>query len=207
MTVPEAKSPHSAEYPGHRTGFLVERGFCQPDRSAPSLEAGTVRSGRGMRTWSLGPQAVAASAERRPSYGHRSKPVWIKGAKRIASRAGLGRRTHFQVGSADGLPSIRRFLVRSRHLPDPADPRRRPDAGDFEMLRVTRVGGGFCWWNQTIWPLLSFMAVRILPFRGLTGLTRKTQAICETGKASVGEGNDSFGDLVPGKLSAASETT
>jgi SAM-dependent methyltransferase len=203
MTVQEAKSPHSAEYLGIERDFWWNEDFVS--LTAQRLRLKQVRSvldvGCGLGHWGLKLLPHLRSGAR--LTGLDREPVWIKDAKRIASRAGLGRRTHFQVGSADSLPfddfsfdlvTCQTLLI---HV---ADPMRVIS----EMLRVTRVGGQVLLVepNNLAAAFVYGSTTFALPWADRLKLA-KLQAICETGKASVGEGNDSFGDLVPGKLSAA----
>jgi ubiquinone/menaquinone biosynthesis C-methylase UbiE len=124
-------------------------------------------------------------------------PVWIEKAAARATSNGLGDRFNYQVGVAEKLPfadasfdlvTCQTVLI---HTPDPG-------VAINEMIRVARPGGLILAAEPNnvagslIFDSLSFhdtvdeIIARV-----------RLQLICERGKAALGEGNNSIGDIVP----------
>ena len=124
-------------------------------------------------------------------------PKWVEKAATRAAANGLADRFSYQVAVAEKLPfadasfdlvTCQTILI---HMPDPG-------AVVDEMVRVARPGG-------LILAAEPNNVARALMFDSVSFhdpvddiLTRaRLQLICERGKAALGEGNNSIGDLVP----------
>ena len=124
-------------------------------------------------------------------------PAWVENASaRIAAR-GLAERIDFKAASAESLPfpddsfdlvTCQTLLI---HVSDPA-------AVIAEMCRVARPGGLVlaCEPNNVSRALLFNSMSAQDPVEAVLALVR-FQLLCERGKAALGEGNNSIGDLVP----------
>ncbi|KYF83990.1 hypothetical protein BE17_33185 [Sorangium cellulosum] len=123
-------------------------------------------------------------------------PVWVEKATERAAARGEGERFRYQVAVAERLPfdgdtfdlvTCQTVLI---HAADPG-------AMLSEMVRVTRPGGlvAVAEPNNLASALLS-AAVLQAPVDETLALVR-FQLLCERGKAALGEGNNSVGELIP----------
>ena len=126
------------------------------------------------------------------------EPLWVEKAAERAAARGLSGRFNYQVAVADQLPfpdasfdlvTCQTVLL---HMPDPG-------AAIDEMIRVARPDG-------LILAAEPNNMTRVLVFDSLNFHSPvdeilakvRLQLFCERGKAALGEGNNSIGDLVPG---------
>jgi SAM-dependent methyltransferase len=124
-------------------------------------------------------------------------PLWVQNASKRASERGLSGRFRYQVAVAEQLPfedgtfdlvTCQTVLI---HAASPA-------AMISEMVRVTRPGGLVAvaepnnMASALIFDSLAFHA----PVDDILALVR-FQLLCERGKAALGEGNNSVGQLIP----------
>ncbi|WP_437689168.1 class I SAM-dependent methyltransferase [Sorangium sp. So ce176] len=123
-------------------------------------------------------------------------PVWVEKAAERAAARGDADRFRYQVGVAEALPfegdtfdlvTCQTVLI---HAADPG-------AMLAEMVRVTRPGGlvAVAEPNNLAGALLS-AAVLHAPVDETLALVR-FQLLCERGKAALGEGHNSLGELIP----------
>ncbi|WP_437287836.1 class I SAM-dependent methyltransferase [Sorangium sp. So ce406] len=123
-------------------------------------------------------------------------PVWVEKAAERAAARGEAERFRYQVGVAEALPfdgdtfdlvTCQTVLI---HAADPG-------AMLAEMVRVTRPGGlvAVAEPNNLASALLS-AAVLQAPVDETLALVR-FQLLCERGKAALGEGHNSLGELIP----------
>ncbi len=128
-------------------------------------------------------------------------PLWIEKATARAAARGLGHRCTYEVSAAEMLPfadasfdlvTCQTLLIHTR---DPA-------LVIAEMARVARPGGLVLAAepnniaNALVFDSLSFHD----PVESIMARLR-LQIVCERGKAALGEGHNSIGDLVPGLFS------
>jgi len=125
-------------------------------------------------------------------------PLWVeKAAARAAAHGGHADRFSYQVAVAEKLPfadasfdlvTCQTVLI---HMPDPG-------AAIDEMVRVARPGGLILAAEpNNVARSLMFDSVSFHdPIDEILARAR-LQLICERGKAALGEGNNSIGDLVP----------
>ncbi|KYF50024.1 hypothetical protein BE08_07825 [Sorangium cellulosum] len=123
-------------------------------------------------------------------------PVWVEKAAERAAARGEAERFRYQVGVAEALPfegdtfdlvTCQTVLI---HAADPG-------AMLAEMVRVTRPGGlvAAAEPNNLASALLGAAALRA-PVEETLTLVR-FQLLCERGKAALGEGHSSLGELIP----------
>ena len=125
-------------------------------------------------------------------------PFWVEQAKVRATDRGLATRFRYDVGSAEVLPfadasfdlvTCQTVLIHTAN----------PGAVIDEMIRVARPGGLILAAEPNnisrslVFDSLSFHK----PVDEIVACAR-FQLICERGKAALGEGHNSIGDLVPG---------
>ncbi len=127
-------------------------------------------------------------------------PFWIEKARARATAHGLGDRFSYQVSVAEKLPfadaafdlvTCQTVLI---HTPDPG-------AVVDEMIRVARPGGLILAAEPN--NLAGALVLNSVNCRDPVDdiIARvQLQLVCERGKAALGEGNNSIGDLVPGLL-------
>jgi SAM-dependent methyltransferase len=125
-------------------------------------------------------------------------PVWVEQAAARARAAGLSGRYDYRIGTGEAIPygdasfdlvTCQTLLI---HTPDPG-------AVIGEMIRVTRPGGCILAAepNNVAASLVRDSVTFDDPVE--TIITRsRFQLVCERGKAALGEGNNSIGDLIPG---------
>lgn len=129
-------------------------------------------------------------------------PLWVEKASSRAAARGLGERFRYQAGVAETLPfpdasfdlvTCQTVLI---HTPDPG-------AAIDEMIRVARPGGLILAAEpNNVARALIFDTLSVDDPIDEVMARARLQLICERGKAAVGEGNNSIGDLVPGLLAA-----
>jgi len=130
-------------------------------------------------------------------------PSWVDKANERAASRGLSDRFRYQLSEAQALPfpdasfdlvTCQTLLI---HVADPG-------AVIAEMARVARPGGLVLAAEPN-----NLASSLIMNSIGLTDPTEKIlagvrlQLLCERGKAALGEGNNSVGDIVPGLFVAA----
>jgi SAM-dependent methyltransferase len=129
-------------------------------------------------------------------------PLWVEKAALRAAEHGLAGRSTYRVAVAETLPfadasfdlvTCQTVLI---HTPDPG-------AAVDEMIRVTRPGGLILAAepNNVAGALVFDSITAGDPVDDILGRAR-LQLTCERGKAALGEGNNSVGDLVPGLFAA-----
>jgi SAM-dependent methyltransferase len=189
---------HSAEYFGDtrdhwwNLDFLVLMGKrLSLDRVQAVLDVGS-----GVGHWGQLLANVIPSNAR--VQGVDRDPLWVEKAAARAAARGLAHRFSYQVAVAEKLPfadasfdlvTCQTVLI---HMPDPA-------AAIDEMVRVARPGGLILAAEpNNVARSLMFDSVSFHdPVDDILSRAR-LQLICERGKAALGEGNNSVGDLVPG---------
>jgi SAM-dependent methyltransferase len=125
-------------------------------------------------------------------------PVWVEKAGVRAAARGLAGRFSYLAGDAAKLPcsdasfdlvTCQTLLI---HTPDPA-------AALAEMMRVARPGALILAAepNNMAGALVMSTATARDSVEAIVGLVR-LQLTCERGKAALGEGNNSLGDVLPG---------
>lgn len=190
--------PHSAEYFGDQRDFWWNRDFVElmAKRWRLSEVTRALEVGSGVGHWSrvlephLPHDALLCGVE--------LEPRWVSEARRRAEALGLAQRLTYQQGDAMALPfadqtfdlvTCQTVLI---HLPDVMKALRG-------MLRVLKPGG-----------LLAVVEPNNIGCSLVVGSTRfdddveslvnlaKLQIVCERGKAALGEGHNSVGELLPG---------
>jgi SAM-dependent methyltransferase len=191
---------HSAEYFGDTRDYWWNLDFLQLmgkrlslDRVRDALDVGC-----GVGHWGQLLAHVLPDGAR--LQGIDRDPLWVEKAAARAAQRGLGGRFGYQVSVAETLPfadasfdlvTCQTVLI---HTPDPG-------AAVDEMIRVARPGGLILAAepnNVARALVLDSLSVRD-PVDEIMARVR-LQLICERGKAALGEGNNSIGDLVPGLL-------
>jgi SAM-dependent methyltransferase len=125
-------------------------------------------------------------------------PFWVSKASERAAAQGLSHRFQYRVSDAQTLPfpdASFDLVTCQTVLIHVADPR----AVIAEMTRVTRPGGLVLAAepNNVATSLVSSSISFNDPVEDVLSKVR-LQLLCERGKAALGEGNNSVGDLVPG---------
>jgi SAM-dependent methyltransferase len=175
-------------------GLLVGRLGLRDVRSVLDVGAGVGHWGR----------ALAAVLPSETAFvGIDSEPKWIEEATRQAEQYGLAKRARYQFAHAESLPfddasfdlvTCQTLLIHVR------DPR----AVITEMLRVVRPGG----WvllaepNNFAGNAIGSSLTAEAPIEEILDRLRFALT-CERGKAALGEGHISLGDLLPGYLAEA----
>ena len=195
--------PHSAAYFDQQRDFWWNPDFLR--LVATRLDLGRVRSvldvGSGLGHWgrtllgALSPEATVVGVER--------DPRWVTQAREAATKLGLSERCSFLQGVAEALPcadqsfdlvTCQTLLI---HVADPA-------AVIAEMQRVVAPGGTVLLSapNNLAGMLVAYSTTADEPVPALVERI-EFAVFCERGKAAVGEGNSSVGDLLPGLLAQA----
>jgi len=189
---------HSAEYFGDSRDYWWNADFLELigkrlsfDRVSDALDVGC-----GVGHWGRLLAHILPSGAR--VQGVDRDPLWVEKARLRAAALGLADRFGYQVSVAEKLPfaeasfdlvTCQTLLI---HLPDPA-------AAIREMIRVVRPCGlVLASEPNNIAGALTFDSITFHdPVDEIIARAR-LQLICERGKAALGEGANSIGDLVPG---------
>jgi SAM-dependent methyltransferase len=189
---------HSAEYFGDTRDYWWNPDFLE--LMGKRLSLGRVRDvldvGCGVGHWGQLLANVLPSGTR--VQGVDRDPLWVEKAAARATARGLADRFSYQVSVAEKLPfpdasfdlvTCQTVLI---HTPDPG-------AAIDEMIRVARPGGLILAAEpNNVAGALTFDSLRFHdPVDDIVARVR-LQLLCERGKAALGEGNNSIGDLVPG---------
>ncbi|MEQ1919056.1 MAG: methyltransferase domain-containing protein [Elusimicrobiota bacterium] len=196
------EKPHSAEYFGDQRDFWWNTDFMalMAERWQLSQARHILDAGCGIGHWGrvlapfLSPEAVLTGVDR--------EPEWVEKATAIAKAKGLSRFSYRQ-GDANALPfddaqfdlvTCQTLLI---HVPDPRATLR-------ELARVLKPGGLLVLSEPN--NLAGSLVRDSEDFDGnidsLIAVVR-LMALCERGKAALGLGNNSIGDLLPSLLHEA----
>jgi ubiquinone/menaquinone biosynthesis C-methylase UbiE len=191
---------HSAEYFGDTRDYWWNLDFLELIGRRLSLDRvqDVLDVGSGVGHWGQLLANVIPSSAR--VQGVDRDPLWVEKAAARAAAHGLGDRFKYQVAVAEKLPfadasfdlvTCQTVLI---HMPDPG-------AAVDEMVRVARPGGLILAAEpNNVARALMFDSVSFHdPVDEILARAR-LQLICERGKAALGEGNNSIGDLVPSLL-------
>ena len=195
--------PHSAAYFDEQRDFWWNRDFLQWVATRLDLERArsVLDVGSGLGHW--GRTLLAALSPKATVVGVERDPRWVTQAREAATKLGLGDRCSFLQGVAEALPcpdqsfdlvTCQTLLI---HVADPA-------AVIAEMHRVVAPGGTVLLSepNNLAGMLVADSTTADKPVAELVERI-EFALICERGKAAVGEGNSSVGDLLPGMLAQA----
>jgi len=200
--MPKKEKPHSAEYFGDQRDFWWNPDFMalMAERWKLSQARHILDAGCGIGHWGrvlapfLSPDAVLTGVDR--------EPEWVEKATAIAKAKGLSRFSYRQ-GDANALPfddaqfdlvTCQTLLI---HVPDPRATLR-------EFSRVLKHGGLLVLSEPN--NLAGSLVRDSENFNGDIDVLMaavRLQALCERGKAALGLGNNSVGDLLPGLLHEA----
>jgi ubiquinone/menaquinone biosynthesis C-methylase UbiE len=188
---------HSAEYFGDTRDYWWNLDFLGLIGKRLSLDRvqDVLDVGSGVGHWGQLLANVIPSSAR--VQGVDRDPIWVEKASARAAAHGLADRFRYQVAVAEKLPfanasfdlvTCQTVLI---HMPDPG-------AVVDEMVRVARPGGLILAAEpNNVARALMFDSVSFHdPVDEILARAR-LQLICERGKAALGEGNNSIGDLVP----------
>ena len=200
--MPKKEKPHSAEYFGEQRDFwwnpdfmalMAERWKLAEARSILDAGCGIGHWGRVLAPF-LSTEATLTGVDR--------EPEWVEKATAIAKAKGLSRFSYRQ-GDVNSLPfgdaqfdlvTCQTLLI---HVPDPR-------ATLKEFMRVLKPGGLVILSEPN--NLAGSLVRNSEDFDGdidsLTSVVR-LMALCERGKAALGLGNNSIGDLLPRLLHEA----
>lgn len=189
---------HSAEYFGDTRDYWWNPDFLELTGKRLSLDRvrDALDVGCGVGHWGQLLANVLPSDAR--VQGVDRDPLWVEKAAARATARGLADRFSYRVSIVEDLPfadasfdlvTCQTVLI---HMPDPG-------AAVDEMVRAARPGGlilaaepnnianALTFDSQSFHDPVDEIMVRV-----------RLQLICERGKAALGEGNNSIGDLVPG---------
>lgn len=188
---------HSAEYFGDTRDYWWNLDFLALIGKRLSLDhlQDVLDVGSGIGHWGQLLANVISSSAR--VQGVDRDPLWVEKAAARAAALGLADRFTYQVAVAEKLPfadasfdlvTCQTVLI---HTPDPG-------AVVDEMIRVARPGGLILVAepNNIARALMLDSASFRDPVDEILARVR-LQLICERGKAALGEGNNSIGDLIP----------
>src|SRR5215471_11349843 len=189
---------HSAEYFGDTRDYWWNIDFLELMGKRLSLDGvqDVLDVGSGVGHWGqLLANVIPTSAR---VQGVDRDPLWVEKAAARAAAHGLADRFTYRVALAEKLPfanatfdlvTCQTVLI---HTPDPG-------AVVDEMVRVARPGGLILAAGpNNVAGALMFDSVSFHdPVDEILARVR-LQLICERGKAALGEGNNSIGDLLPG---------
>jgi ubiquinone/menaquinone biosynthesis C-methylase UbiE len=198
METGASEKPHSWEFFGPERDHWWNRDYLA--LIASRLELDGVRSvldvGCGIGHWGrvlgsvLHPDASFVGLDR--------EPRWLSRAAELADQQALGDRFQYEQGTAQALPfadesfdlvTCQTLLM---HVPS-------PELVIREMLRVLKPGGVFLAAEPNNRASLLVDDTTPTPIEQFIDRLR-FWLVCEQGKAALGEGNNSVGDLLPGLL-------
>jgi SAM-dependent methyltransferase len=193
---------HSAEYFGDTRDYWWNDDFLEliAERLAFDRVSDVLDVGCGVGHWG---RVLAKFLPRGARVrGVDRDPSWVEKAGRRAAALGLGERFGYQVSVAEKLPfadasfdlvTCQTLLI---HVPDPG-------AVIDEMIRVARPSGLILAAEpNNIAGALTFNSLTFYdPVDEIIARAR-LQLVCERGKAALGEGANSVGELVPGLFAA-----
>ena len=193
------EKPHSAEYFGEQRDFWWNADFMalMAERWKLSEARSVLDAGCGIGHW--GRVLAPFLSEDAALVGVDREPEWVEKAAEIAKAKGLSRFSYRQ-GDVNSLPfgdaqfdlvTCQTLLI---HVPDPRATLR-------EFARVLKPGGllALSEPNNLAGSLVRDSENFDGDIDALTAAVR-LQALCERGKAALGLGNNSVGDLLPGLL-------
>jgi SAM-dependent methyltransferase len=203
MTNPyRTQTSHSAEYFGETRDYWWNADFLQliADRLSFAQVGHVLDVGCGVGHW--GQLLANVLPDDARIHGVDRDPHWVEQARARAIARGLGHRCSYEASTAERLPfgdasfdlvTCQTLLI---HVADPATVIR-------EMARVARPGALILASepNNMSSSLVLDSRTSSLPVDDIVSAVR-FQLICERGKAALGEGNNSIGDLVPGLFAA-----
>jgi ubiquinone/menaquinone biosynthesis C-methylase UbiE len=198
-----ALESHSAEYFGDTRDYWWNRDYIEliGRRLAFDQVRDVLDVGCGVGHWAqLLACALPADAQ---VTGVDRDPLWVSKATERAAAQGISHRFQYRLSDAQALPfpdASFDLVTCQTVLIHVADPR----AVIAEMTRVTRQGGLVLAAepnNVATSLVLSSIAFNDPVEDVLAGV--RLQLICERGKAALGEGNNSVGDVVPGLFAAS----
>jgi SAM-dependent methyltransferase len=200
----ETSEPHSAQYiEDANRNFFWNRDQLQrvADRTGLGHVETMLDVGCGAGHWTFLIASVLRSDVRVTGVDRETE--WVESATERAARMDLGHRFGFMTGDVMALdfPDATFDLVTCQtvlmHLAD-------PQAAIRELLRVTKPGGVvLCAEPNSLSAFVMLSSTnRSAPVDEVLDLVR-FGVTCERGKAAVGEGNDSIGNLLPGYLAEA----
>jgi SAM-dependent methyltransferase len=189
---------HSAEYFGDTRSYWWNSDFLELMGKRLSLDRvrDVLDVGCGVGHWGQLLANVLPSGAR--VQGVDRDPLWVEKAAARATAHGLADRFSYRVSVAEKLPfadatfdlvTCQTVLI---HTPDPC-------AAVEEMVRVARPGGLILAAEpNNIASALTFDSLSFHDPVDEIIVRVRLQLICERGKAALGEGSNSIGDLVPG---------
>jgi ubiquinone/menaquinone biosynthesis C-methylase UbiE len=193
-----AMKSHSAEYFGDTRDYWWNLDFLQLigkrllfDRVQDVLDVGCGVGHWGQLLANVIPSSARVQGVDRDSF-------WVEKAAERAAARGLSDRFNYQIAVAENLPfadgsfdlvTCQTVLI---HLPDPG-------AAIDEMVRVARPGGIILAAEpNNVARALTLDSASFHDAADEILARARLQLICERGKAALGEGYNSIGDLVPG---------
>jgi SAM-dependent methyltransferase len=194
---------HSAEYFGETRDYWWNLDFLEliGRRFRFEAVADVLDAGCGIGHWG---QTLANVLPRGAGLrGVDRDPLWVEKAAARAAALGLDGRFGYQAGVAEKLPfadasfdlvTCQTLLI---HAPDPG-------AVIGEMIRVARPGAlVLAVEPNNVAGALTFDSLSFGESAGAILARARLQLVCERGKAALGEGHNSIGELVPGLLAAS----
>lgn len=193
--------PHSAAYFGDQRNFWWNEDFLglMAGRLGLAKVSRALDAGSGLGHWT---RALLPSLPRATVVGIDRERRWVEQASHWAAHAGLSGRVRFDVGDVTSLPfddgtfdlvTCQTVLIHVRDV----------DVVLREFLRVLAPGGRLL----VAEPNNLAGSLCVGSARGAALASRlallEFQAICEQGKVALGEGDNSVGDLLPGKFANA----
>ena len=203
MSIDPTSEPHSAAYLNEQRDFWWDADYLRLVAARLGLERVDLALdvGSGVGHWTTTLLELLASDAR--VVGVERDPRWVSQARQNADERGVAGRCRYVQGVAEALPfkdesfdlvTCQTVLI---HVADAA-------AVIDEMRRVVRPGGLLLLSepNNLAAMLVADSTTADVPVSALVEHV-EFALICERGKAAVGEGNSSIGDLLPGLLAEA----